>query len=368
MRTLFLRVLGASMATFSSCRYAFSEKIERSHESQKKMANISADYVVYRCVEGGRDRQLVPASMEEMMDHFKRNTTRLIIMGEHHNDVVGHEIERLVYESLGNATLSLEMFCTDKQMIMNEYLNNLIPESAMEQECDIWPNYHTDYRPLVRYAKNRGLPVICANTPKRYITLNSSTIHKLSDRARKEFLPPIVYPASDDYSTKFVGIMRLMKSGEDMKTILKRMYPQLLWDATMGWKLVEALDDAKTPKILHICGSFHMANWLGIPEQMDQFLREYKHCEDVDSGQAFRNLGVTALIMPVEHNVIQDIMRNPRALDEKEVRSLEFGLEGGGPWADWVIFTDIKRTEDAYASMAALLRPKSSASDTSSRY
>ena len=39
------------------------------------------------------------------------------------------------------------------------------------QDARPWPNYDTDYRPMVQVAKHEGLPVICANAPRRYVSL-----------------------------------------------------------------------------------------------------------------------------------------------------------------------------------------------------
>ena len=39
------------------------------------------------------------------------------------------------------------------------------------QDARPWPNYDSDYRPMVQVAKNEGLPVICANAPRRYVSL-----------------------------------------------------------------------------------------------------------------------------------------------------------------------------------------------------
>ena len=39
------------------------------------------------------------------------------------------------------------------------------------QDARPWPNYETDYRPMVQVAKHEGLPVICANAPRRYVSL-----------------------------------------------------------------------------------------------------------------------------------------------------------------------------------------------------
>jgi uncharacterized iron-regulated protein len=51
---------------------------------------------------------------------------------------------------------------------MSEYLAGSIQERDLLRDARPWPNYTNDYRPMVELARSRGLPVICANAPRRY--------------------------------------------------------------------------------------------------------------------------------------------------------------------------------------------------------
>ena len=37
------------------------------------------------------------------------------------------------------------------------------------QDARAWPNYASDYRPLVEFAKTRSMPVVAANAPRRHV-------------------------------------------------------------------------------------------------------------------------------------------------------------------------------------------------------
>jgi uncharacterized iron-regulated protein len=52
--------------------------------------------------------------------------------------------------------LSMEMFQTDCQLVLNEYLAGLIREKNLITDARTWPNYK-DYKPLVELAK----PITC---------------------------------------------------------------------------------------------------------------------------------------------------------------------------------------------------------------
>ena len=97
----------------------------------------------------------------------------VLFFAETHDDVLDHtmELEVLNYvDSLtkGDMTLGLEMFETDQQLVLDEYLSGLITEKYFNSQCIFWSNYSSDYHPLVNYAKDNSLEVIATNTPTRY--------------------------------------------------------------------------------------------------------------------------------------------------------------------------------------------------------
>ena len=80
--------------------------------------------------------------------------------------------------------LSMEMFETDVQLVLNEYLEGKISEDVFVKDARAWPKYSTDYKPLVEAMKSDGLHVIAANAPRRYVKMVTknglSALDKLS--------------------------------------------------------------------------------------------------------------------------------------------------------------------------------------------
>jgi uncharacterized iron-regulated protein len=88
------------------------------------------------------------------------NKADVVFYGEEHNDSVGHTLElallsKMIQKFPKKAALSLEMFETDTQSILNEYLRGLIREKNLISDARTWPNYK-DYRPLVELAKEKA--------------------------------------------------------------------------------------------------------------------------------------------------------------------------------------------------------------------
>src|SRR5476651_2295203 len=95
----------------------------------------------------------------------------VLFFGEEHNDSTGHYLEYALFKKLcnkypGNAALSLEMFETDCQTPLNEYLRELIREKNLITDARTWHNYK-DYKPMIEYARLNHIPVTAANAPSR---------------------------------------------------------------------------------------------------------------------------------------------------------------------------------------------------------
>lgn len=203
--------------------------------------------------------------------------TDVVFLGENHDDAVGHllqaELFRKIRETFGaqrSVALSMEMFERDVQLVLDEYLKDLITEKKFLDDSRPWNNYKTDYRPLVEYAKQNNLSVIAANAPRRYVNMVSrggrETLDKLSLEAKRLIAPLPYAPPSDEYSKKFTALMG--GAGGDNHGVSKILASQSLWDATMAFSISEFLKKQKNALIVHLNGSFHTENRLGTAEQL----------------------------------------------------------------------------------------------------
>src|ERR1700743_2767162 len=99
----------------------------------------------------------------------------VLFFGEEHNDSTGHYLEHVIFQKLSQkyrekAALSMEMFETDCQNILDEYLDGFIREKNFITEGRAWKNYK-DYRPMIEWAKANHIPVVAANAPSRYVNM-----------------------------------------------------------------------------------------------------------------------------------------------------------------------------------------------------
>jgi len=219
-----------------------------------------------------------PSSLNRIIEAIAQND--VVFLGEQHDDATAHalqlEIFKAAFEKYGKErkmALSMEMFERDVQVVVNEYLNNLITENHFLLSSRPWNNYKQDYRPLVEFAKAEKIPVIAANAPRRYINMVSrggrETLSGLSEEA-KQWLAPLPFNQSSEiYSNKFKALMG--GSPESQMGINKILDSQTLWDATMSYSIAEFLKRNKKPLVVHLNGAFHTENRLGTAEQLLKF-------------------------------------------------------------------------------------------------
>jgi uncharacterized iron-regulated protein len=233
---------------------------------------------------------LIPIVANAQNDHFKIYSTQkqsvatiddiiadmgkadVLFFGEEHNDSVGHVMELRLLQKLqerypGQAVLSMEMFETDCQTVLNEYLTGLIREKNFLTDARVWRNYK-DYRPLIEFAKSGQMPVIAANAPGRYTNmvnrLGLNSLNGLDDNA-KHWLPPLpIDTATGAYYEKFVKIM----GGHGAMAGMQLYQAQNLWDATMGWSISRYFKARKNVKIFQVNGGFHSEEKLGTAAQL----------------------------------------------------------------------------------------------------
>ena len=210
-------------------------------------------------------------SIDELVKNMK--DIDVLVFGEEHNDSTGHQLEADIFAKLSTSypstALSLEMFCTDVQPIVNEYLANVISEKNFIKESRAWPNYK-DYQPLIELAKTNKTAVIAANVATRYSNAVSlSGLEKLKDfpAASKAFLPPLpIDTATGRYHEKFVETL----GGHDMGS-MKIYQTQNLWDASMAWSIAKYAKLYPKKKILQINGRFHSDEKMGIVGQLKKY-------------------------------------------------------------------------------------------------
>ena len=196
----------------------------------------------------------------------------VIFIGEEHESQVSHQAELIILKGLAerdsNLVLALEMFERDVQDILDAYLRGEISEKKFLKESRPWPNYLEDYRPLAEFAREKGMPVIAANIPRRAAAAVSKANEISPDAVGEDriYLPKRLHLSSKEYYKRFIASTEQMPHSAPMKGMnVDGLYKaQVLKDAVMAASVEPFLDR----RILFCCGHFHSDYHLGIPHQL----------------------------------------------------------------------------------------------------
>jgi len=200
----------------------------------------------------------------------------VVLFGELHDNPMIHWLQLLLTEAIDvedrELILGAEMFETDDQLPLNEYLNGFINLSKLEKNTRVWPNFKTDYLPLVDYAKENNHKFIATNVPRRYASFvyhnGLDTLEYLSDEA-KQLLPPL--PILYDETVGCYVEMLEMSGGHGGENLPKS---QALKDACMAHNISANLPENGI--FIHYNGAFHSQNKDGIAWYLRQTNPELK--------------------------------------------------------------------------------------------
>ncbi|MCA8964864.1 MAG: ChaN family lipoprotein [Planctomycetes bacterium] len=156
-----------------------------------------------------------------------------------------HELLRELYVKRPEMIIAMEMFERDVQVVLDQYLKGEIDEATFLAGSRPWPHYARDYRPVIEFAKQHGIPVLAANAPRELAKKASK--EGVEAVAGNEFVARVTTAPEDAYWTAFA---ETMKGHEGMfgPGGMQRFYAaQCLKDDTMAESIVAVPRPAREP-------------------------------------------------------------------------------------------------------------------------
>ena len=189
----------------------------------------------------------------------------IIMFGELHDNPICHWLEAELMKDLyklkqQNLLLGAEMFEADNQQALDSFLNGFYTDKQLASNARLCPNYNTDYKPLVLFAKENKLSFIATNIPRRYASLvfkkGFNALDTLS-ALEKSWMAPL--PMA--YDSTLPGYRDILKAtgGHGGPTL---PMAQASKDATMAYFILKHYTPGKT--FIHYNGSYHSNNYEGI--------------------------------------------------------------------------------------------------------
>jgi uncharacterized iron-regulated protein len=216
-----------------------------------------------------------PVNWGKMMKEI--NKADVVFFGEFHNNPICHWLQLEMTMELAKGPRSLilgaEMFETDNQEALNAYLSGEIDQKGLDTLARLWSNFKTDYKPIVDFAKEKQIPFIATNVPRRYASMvfrNDFEALEILPQEEKNWIAPLPI----DYDPELPGYKAMlnMMSDHASPTFPKA---QAIKDATMAHFTSVNYEDGSV--FLHLNGTYHTDNFEGILWYMKRMKPDLKY-------------------------------------------------------------------------------------------
>jgi len=198
-------------------------------------------------------------------------TKKIVLVGEHHNNIRHHinqlEVIRALHEAGAKVAVGMEMFRSDSQKYLGQWVAGKIPEKEFEKIYYANWNYNWSlYRPILQYARENRIPVLGLNVSRKitrqvarqgFQSLNKEQRGKLKDvacRVDKVYMDFI----KRAYGAHAHGNLNFEYFCES----------QLVWDNIMAINSLDYIRNNPDSTVVLIAGNGHV--WKGgIPTQLN---------------------------------------------------------------------------------------------------
>ncbi len=213
------------------------------------------------------DKEGKSTSYEALL--IKAAEADIILFGELHDNPICHwlqlELSKDLYEKKkADLVLGAEMFESDNQLLIDEYLSGKISEKSFQDEAKLWNNFKTDYKPLLKFAKENKLAFVASNVPRRYASMvyrgGFDILDSLSIDAKKLIAPmPVAYNPELKGYKDMLAMAGAHGGGNGASNLPKA---QAIKDATMAYFI--GINQSAKKTLIHFNGTYHSNNFEGI--------------------------------------------------------------------------------------------------------
>ena len=246
-----------------------------------KEINSFSDFILVETQMGSVAPRMV--SLEAVVDDLAQYD--VVFVGEAHGHAASHYVQSKVfsglYEKYNDIALSMEQFERSAQPIVDQYLAGEIGEETLFHDGKAWDHYRSSYRPMVEFARRKGLSVIAAEVPGNMVSCVGEEGPAFLDRLTGEprtWIAKKLNTQDGPYKDRYFSFLKQAAGhsvgGEDMteeekaEKRFRRFAAQVSRDDTMAESIHLHMKDNPGRKVMHVNGSFHSAALLGTVERL----------------------------------------------------------------------------------------------------
>jgi uncharacterized iron-regulated protein len=203
---------------------------------------------------------------------------RVVYVGESHDQYQHHLNQLALIKGLHSRhpelAIGLEFFFQPFQVVLDRYIAGEIDEAELLRKTEYFERWRFDYRlyrPILRFARQRGIPLIALNL-EREITeqVAREGMDSLSDEQRGR-LPTQIDRENEDYVARIRAVFdhHPPREGREFEHFLQ---VQLLWDESMAEQVAGWLQTHPDGRMVVLAGVGHLVNRQGIPDRVQRRL------------------------------------------------------------------------------------------------
>ncbi|HEC16214.1 MAG TPA: PDZ domain-containing protein [Sedimenticola sp.] len=211
-------------------------------------------------------------SLENIMPELSR--ARVVFVGEAHTSYGHHlsqlEIIRRLYEIDPNIAIGMEFFQQPFQKYLDAYSAGELEEAEMLRKTEYYSRWSFDYRlyrPILRYAREQGIPLIALNLPKEITRkVGDQGMDALTEEEKAQ-IPSEIDDSDKAYRKRMKDIFSQHphSTERDFEHFLQ---VQLLWDEGMAARAADYLGKNPDKRLVVLAGIGHLFHGYGIPKRV----------------------------------------------------------------------------------------------------
>lgn len=203
---------------------------------------------------------------------------RAIFVGETHTRYDHHLMQLAVVRAAHHRTpdlaIGVEWFQQPFQEHLDDFIAGRIDEAELLDRAGYYDRWRFDYRlyrPIVRYAREHGIPLIALNAAQELTSeIGRSGLADLPEDLRTQL--PDGYDRSDrDYEQRLRQMFDSHPGGAD-RSFERFLDVQLTWDESMAQAAADYLRANPEKRMVILAGSGHIAHRSGIPNRLQRRL------------------------------------------------------------------------------------------------
>ena len=212
------------------------------------------------------DAEGQPATLAAFIDRVA--DVDFVAFGELHYHPVGSRAELELLAGMAAqerpVALAMEFFERDTQAAVDAYLAGEIDRATMVERTKRDKKYDASHGPLIDLCKEKGIPVIAANSPRPLVSAYRKSGAKsyeawlatLSDEERA-LLPRTSVIRDDEFKRRFIEFMGPQRGPAFLPSMV-------LWNDAMAEAAADFRAEHPEHRVLLIVGGFHVAGKIGL--------------------------------------------------------------------------------------------------------